>query len=417
MVKSKKKIIFHLVFVFLIVNFFGVIYTRQAESSIIDVRILHLHILLNNVKSTFLGYQESTIVSKTKANNASPSLLINNIDHAINLLQDVIDAFNKSGLISQNKGQVFLRIKNGFINACNLLYSVKNIKPRYIRALRIHFERFNEFVKNCCSNKNFLLSDVEFSIYMKIIRFNNFFLSQILNKKYFQSTCVDILIDSFWYRPLNFISDNPFLIGSVLIVGGLLFCGNYNNDLIKNKNAHVAVHQFVVRGQYRQDCGYHAAFNLACFIRGNNNIEQINQLIADDVEFNRGQQACVALHGTDNSLVSNQIEALLLRVFGIQANRLLQDITVIDINNENELNWLVDINGFHLNEKRQRLNAIQSQSQYLIVNTGGHWRPFVFIKDITAQGGIRVLTGESLFNINITNHSIIRILHRFFSNA
>jgi hypothetical protein len=385
----------------------------------VDVCSLHLHMLLNEFRSVIS--QQALSISTNKNENKNCAVLASSLriaEGAIISLEDIVAAFNSDDIISQKTKYKIFEIQYKFINACNLLKDVKHIEPRHLKKLHNHFEQFDEFVKNYCLSARDFLCHAEVDICNKITKFNHILLSRLLNKNYLKSNFTDVFADYFFYRPFEFVCTHPFIIAGLLVVSGLLV-RHFGYAEITNRNETVDVVQFRVRNQYRLDCGPHSLFNLSCLINGENE-EQIRMLLANDAEFNRVQEISNNLFGTVDNLDDVHIEELLTNTFQF-AQEKAQNITIInrhDLANINEIDLAVYDFHHHFIEKRNRFNnAEHSQAQYFLVNYHGHWNPFMFIKDRSARGGVRVLTAESLFNANITTHPAIALICRFLTNS
>lgn len=277
--------------------------------------------------------------------------------------------------------------------------------------------------------KRFLTTQ-EISVFNKITQLNQILLKHILKGKYLRLDWFDQGADLFVYRPWEMVRKHPWATVACLAAAGFaayLWWDLYYvpNIQLKNINKNLDVKQFKARRQRGRTCGVHGAYNLMCFIRGQNN-DQIEQLLGDGNAFDEAM------------LVSQRVNRRTDDLSGVQVQRLLDsydipaaaraNLMVIESTSDNNVLRALD----HLEPEVLGLTAAAGvtsvvnipdaprrfhagQTQYFLVNNGAHWLPFAFVPNPSARGGVRVLTAESFFNRNVTNSSIISSLHRFLT--
>lgn len=391
------------------------------------VQSLHLHVLLNEFRD-FIAQQVLLDQPDEKKKEILLSLAL--VEEAIKKIHEIIEAFNSELFYSQDNRYKSLEILYKFVNTYNFLSDVGQVEPRHLRMLRVKLEEFDEQVNDYCLREKKFLTAQEIEVFNKITQLNQILLKHLLKDKYL---CLDLahkLADRLFHRPWEVVCEHPWATLGVLVGSGIaayLFWDLYYVPYVqlKNRNEHFDVVQFKVRRQYGQTCGVHGAYNLMCFIRGQND-EQISALLANSASFNEALAVCKRVNGDVDNLHGAQVQQL-LDSYDVPADARANLMIIESTPNNNILGALSHMDqdvlaataadGVHsivnIPDAPRRFNA--GQTQYFLVNNNGHWRPFSFTRDANARGGVRILTAESYHNNNVTNSSIISSICRFLT--
>ncbi len=375
-------------------------YAGPQAGKQIDINSLHLYTLLNGCRDVMAN-------SAYQKNLSAPLELV---EDAIKKMHAIIQAFNSDNFSAYENRYRNLEIQYKFVNTCNLLKGTENLGPRHLRVLRAKFEEFDQYIQTYRLQEKNFLNMSEIDLLGKITQFNQTLLDNFLKNEYLGINFADKFLDVAFHRPVEFISKHPLAIMTALTAAGLFSWGVRVYQL-PNNNPQVEVKQFRARNQYvGGPCGLHSVANLLAFIQGEND-DQVRVQLADDNAFNDLSRNCANINGRVDDLDGQQVQNLLAR------NRVLANTILID-NPDALINLGIDNNFVPGSEQaRADFNAMPSQPQSFIVNTGGHWLPFKFIKDASVLGGVRVLTAESYWNRNITAYPGINLIYQFLMDG
>ncbi len=406
----------------------------------IDVRNLHLYKMLHEMRASLIHMISADLVKKTEnvwgdavKGSVNPLELI---EYEIRLLHEIVETFNNPTFSPVENQFKNLRIQYKFINLCNLLTSVEGIEPRHVRMLRNKIESFDKDVQRHCLRQKDFLNENEIALFNKITQFNRIMLLLLLKGEYLGIEFADKFVDVFYHRPKEWVSDHPWLTAGIIALVGFLAWHYYVGPKVmewrlQNMNQLVDVKQLPVRNQLGRTCGVHAAHNVTCFMRGQNE-EDVKRLLGDDAAYQATFAACARVN---NQVTSNLTGAQVQRLLDAstisaeaRANMMIIESNPSSSGRTNILDHLATLDPTVLAFSAADVPSLANlpgaparfragHAQYFVVNDGGHWLPYKFETAPAALGGVKVTTGESNLNFNVTTQPAINRIYRFLTGS
>ncbi len=206
----------------------------------------------------------------------------------------IVDTFNNGGF-RQNPVILYK-----FIKICNYLRNVDEIEPRHIRGLKKEISRFNETLDSYYTRRKEVLSQADEEFYHELIVFNQQLTDVILKDEFLDLDIYDHIVDTFVYRPWEWICDHPIL--TTLIVGtsvGLLYYfvirPRWTRFFVNRNHRYKNIQQFFAhrQGIGSNECGYESTLN-AFILSSCQTEDEVREKVAAIEEIRRNNPQALA---------------------------------------------------------------------------------------------------------------------------
>jgi len=364
-------------------------------------------------------------------------------DEALRLMGAIVDDLN-AGSFSYNP-----EIEYQFLKVCNFLKDVDltEIEPSHIRALKDHVKKLNHYVTLYCLSRKEFLRKEDLELFNKMSKFNQILTLCLLNEDYLDIDFIDKALDVMIYRPLEVMSDHPYItmltiaVIAAAAVGYFYVYPRWFGSQNLNKDYDVTQ----LEGALQNDgssCGYFAIVH-----------EVINKNAKNEQDAQRMLELFKANPETILQPLKQFIEEKRQRAIDTQkrngnsaTNKMLPGKGLIDddeitliLNNQQLMNHIsqtfncgalkVDnvavVSRFDSNVLltdptyqafEDSVNKLKQSNipQHIVLNTGGHWVGVSIYPDNTKKHGIRIDVVNSM-PWNITDAAPVNDLLRYYA--
>lgn len=389
---------------------------------------LHIFKILNNAKLVLMENKATANSSSKDHIDAKLSIEQKSLEQKslelvkmeIELLMEIVQGFNE--------GLLFF-VEYRFIRVCNFFSNFDSIKPRDIRAFKRKVTKIDSFIRNYRSKRKGVLDKREVELCEKIIYFDQILLTCFLRYDFYNIDIVDRIIDTCFFRPVEFMGAHPLFTTSVsIIILSILFyyyvypnLGNFNGSdeednsplipvdenvtldekhpTLENKSDSIDVAQIRVFRQNGRMCGANAAFRLIAFHESKGDVVQAYKIANDAVRFNAccRHWAEITKVSSLNDLHTGHLDIIIKDYNASHADNPIneEDLTMVDdsmgLRDPSKANFsdfygiddstiIVDGKEVVVGGKRTRLK--EGHTQYFIINTAEN--------DIPGFGGDKV---------------------------
>lgn len=229
------------------------VFEKNVEKNSIDAKKLYLYQKLEDI-TTILSTHQLLGKANKQALPAKifqePLKLVRNTK---DLLERIVVSFNAENLFYNPE------IGYRFVNNCNFLRDINEVCPHHIREYKKQLAKFDAYLQNYKLTRKDFLQSQDIELIDNIRLFNHHISCYMLRDEFFDICFADKVIDSVWYRPLEWIDRHPLLTTGIIItaacfVGYFYVYPKYLEWYYRNCNKDFDGKQLLGSGQNAGEC-------------------------------------------------------------------------------------------------------------------------------------------------------------------